>query len=67
MCRSTEDFWAILKREVYKSGYKAKRIPILIRRIKSCLKMMDENKIIELAESTFKRIQFVSKNDVRER
>ena len=66
-CRSIGYFLAIIKREVYKNGYKAKTFPILIRRIKSCMKNVDEKLIIELAESTSKRIQLVARNDVRER
>ena len=65
-CLPIEDFWAILKRQVYKGGYQAKNIDVLIRRIKYCLKTIDQDLVKLLAEGASKRIYLVGKNDVKE-
>lgn len=64
--RPIEDFWALLKSQVYANGWRAQNIPQLITRIKYCLKKIDRSAVRALADSTKKRIDAVRRNGVIE-
>ncbi|KAL4469145.1 hypothetical protein ABPG72_005915 [Tetrahymena utriculariae] len=65
-CRPIEDFWAILKAQVYKNNYKANSFDSLIDRIKMCLKNIDKKLVQPLANSTIKRQDQVRRKGVIE-
>ena len=50
-CRPIENFWSILKGEVYKNNWQAENIDKLRDRIKYCLRKIDLNLIQSLARS----------------
>ena len=58
--RSIEDFWADLKREVYKKNWSAKNIIELKQRIKNCLRKMDVNNAKERASETLPRLNKIA-------
>ena len=58
-CRPIEDFWSILKGKVYENNWIAKDILTLERRIKKCLKEVDQGTILNLIESVTTRINNV--------
>ena len=62
--RPVEDFWAILKREVYKNGWSTKSIPNLIARIRSSLKKIDQTLVQRLMEGVVKRLDTVRRHGV---
>jgi len=64
--RPIEDFWSLLKKDVYAKGWKAKNTDQLITRIKYCLKKIDKNVVQQLAMSTKKRIDHVRRHGVIE-
>jgi hypothetical protein len=59
--RSIEDFWADLKREVYKKNWSAKNIIELKQRIKNCLRKMDVNNAKERASETLPRLNKIAR------
>ncbi len=59
--RPIEDFWADLKREVYKKNWSAQNITKLKRRICYCLKKMDLKKIQERASEVHKRLDSIAR------
>ena len=54
--RCIEDFWSLIKGEVYKDGWEAENLDQLEKRIKYCFKNFDKKLVHELAESTQRRI-----------
>ena len=66
-CRPIEDFWSILKGKVYENNWIAKDIPTLERRIKKCLKEVDQGTILNLIESVTTRINNVRMYEVIEK
>jgi hypothetical protein len=65
-CRPIENFWSILKGNVYKNNWQAENIDQLKRRINFCLKNINANVIQNLARSIPTRIDFVRRNGVIE-
>ena len=51
-CRPIEDFWSILKVEVYKNNWQAKDLDALRKRIVYCLKKIDKQAVQDMIGST---------------
>ena len=62
-----EDFWSILKEDVYAKGWKAESTNQLINRIKYCSKKMDPDLVQKLFEKTKKKIDFIRRDGVIEK
>ena len=58
-CRAIENFWRILKGDVYKNNWKAENLEKLQCRIKYCLKKIDLVTVQNLANSTPKKLDSV--------
>ena len=58
-CRAIENFWSILKGDVYKNNWKAENLEKLQCRIKYCLKKIDLVTVQNLANSTPKKLDSV--------
>lgn len=65
--RPIEDFWAILKGQVYKNGWEAKSVPQLIQRIRYCLSTFEQSTIQSLFSSIPRRLDNVRRKGVIER
>ena len=63
--RAIEDWWAILKREVYKNGWAAKNVDQLRNRIMYCVKNIDVKVVQDLAASTHKRLDQIRRYGVK--
>ena len=63
--RAIEDWWAILKREVYKDGWTAKNVNQLKIRIMSCVRNIDVKVVQVLAGSTHKRLDQIRRYGVK--
>ncbi|KAL4473425.1 hypothetical protein ABPG72_012104 [Tetrahymena utriculariae] len=63
--RSIEDFWAHLKQQVYKNDWSAKTIEQLEERIKSRLKIIDTDFVLNLASQTHKRILEIATHGIQ--
>ena len=63
--RPIEDFWAILKRHVYKDGWTAKRIVDLKARIRLAIRNIDVKVVQKLALSVHKRLDQIRRYGVR--
>lgn len=64
--RFIEDFWAILKSNVYARGWKADNTEQLIRRIKYCLQHFNQDVVRNLAESTRERLDEIRRHGLVE-
>lgn len=62
--RPIEDFWGILKREVYKNNWKANSIPELKRRIVWTLSKIDPKLVVKLSRRVRARLEIVRKHGV---
>ena len=60
--RPIEDFWAILKGEVYKGGWKTDDFDVLKKKIRLCLRKMDQNLVQDLIAGTSARLNKI-RND----
>ena len=60
--RPIEDFWTILKGEVYKGGWKANDFDVLKKKIRLCLRKMDQNLVQDLIADTSARLNKI-RND----
>lgn len=60
--RPIEDFWAMLKRIVYRDGWEAKNIDQLRNRIQASYRKIDLKVVQKLAQSTIKRIDAIRRN-----
>jgi hypothetical protein len=58
--RPIEDFWAILKRDVYMDGWTANNVDKLEFRIRYCLRKIDFKAAQELVATTYKRLLTLS-------
>ena len=65
-CRPIENFWSILKGEVYKNNWQAENLDQLRNRIKYCLGKVDFNLIQSLARSIPGHVDKVRRNGVIE-
>ena len=65
-CRPIENFWGILKGEVYKNNWQAKNLQQLENRIKLCLTKINFELIQQLMESIPSRLDKVRRNGVIE-
>ena len=63
--RPIEDYWAILKREVYIDGWTAKNVDQLESRIRYCLKKMDVKVVQNLVATTHKRLDQIRRYGVK--
>ena len=63
--RAIEDWWAILKREVYKDGWTAKNVNQLKIRIMSCVRNIYVKVVQDLAGSTHKRLDQIRRYGVK--
>ena len=57
--RPIEDFWGILKTNVYENNWSAKNVSELKKRIQLCLKKMDSNLVQKTARTVQKRLDTV--------
>ena len=64
--RPIENFWGILKQEVYKNGWEAQTESQLITRIKYCLKKVDQSTIQRLFSGIPKRLDEIRRHGVIE-
>jgi len=64
--RPIEDFWSLLKADVYKNGWKAKNIQQLKHRIQYCFRKVGHTLVQRLIETVKKRIDCVRRNGVKE-
>lgn len=64
--RVIEDFWGVLKTNVYRKGWEAKTTDQLINRIKYCLKKIDFRVVQKLTSDTLKRIDNVRRKGLVE-
>jgi hypothetical protein len=62
--RPIEDFWAILKQNVYNDNWQATNIGQLKKRVTWCLSKLDSKLIQRLAQSTAKRLDTVARHGV---
>lgn len=62
--RPIEDFWANLKREVYKGGWAANNLDVLKNRIKYCLSKIEISVVQKHAESVNKRLDHIRRYGV---
>ena len=65
-CRPIENFWSILKGHVYKNNWQAENLIKLRARIESCLKKVDLELILRLAQSVPRRVNNVRNNGLIE-
>ncbi len=63
--RPIEDYWAILKREVYMDGWTANNVDKLESRIRHCLKKMDVKVVQNLVATTHKRLDEIRRYGVK--
>ena len=56
--RPIEDFWGIIKDDVYRDGWSAPDLVALRKRIQQSIKKFDLKRVQRLAASTIKRIDF---------
>lgn len=66
-CRPIEDFWSLIKGEVYKNGWEAKDLKQLENKIKYCLKNFDNARIRDLILTIPRRLDYVRRHGVIER
>jgi hypothetical protein len=64
--RPIEDFWGIIKAEVYKNNWQAKNLVQLRARITNCFKKVQLDVIQSLARSIPRRLDCVRRNGVVE-
>ena len=64
--RPIEDFWSLLKGEVYKNGWKASNLTQLRKKILKCLKNFDDTSLQRLSSATSKRLEIVRRLDIVE-
>ena len=62
--RPIEDFWGILKANVYKGGWQANNLQQLESRIRTCLKNIDMSLVQRLIGGTIRRIDRMRRNGV---
>ena len=60
--RPIEDFWGILKTNVYENNWSAKNVSQLKKKIQLCLKKMDSNLVQKIAGTVQKRLDTVRRN-----
>ena len=60
--RPIEDFWGILKTNVYENNWSAKNVSQLKKKIQLCLKKMDSNLVQKIAGTVQKRLNTVRRN-----
>ena len=65
-CRPIEDFCSILKGLVYKDNWQAENIIKLRRRIKNCLKKVDEKLVQILCRTVTRRLDNIRQNNLIE-
>ena len=65
-CRPIENFWGILKGEVYKNNWQAENLQQLENRIKLCLTKINFELIQQLMESIPSRLDKVRRNGIIE-
>ena len=63
--RAIEDFWALLKRDVYKDGWSAKTTNELKNRIAACVRNFDVKVVQRLAASTHRRLDQIRRYGVK--
>ena len=62
--RAIEDFWAMLKRDVYKNGWSTNIISNLERRIRYCASRLDLNDVQKLVQGTNTRLDQIRRYGV---
>ena len=65
--RPIEDFWSILKGEVYKSGWETDDFDVLKKKIRLCLRKIDQNLVLDLISGTSARLNKIRKNGLIEK
>jgi hypothetical protein len=63
--RPFEDFWAILKRDVYMDGWTADNVDKLESGIRYCLRKIDVKVVQELVATTHKRLDQIRRFGVK--
>ena len=66
-CRPIEQFWALLKTQVYKSNWQAKNLEQLRNRIRYCVSKVPHTVVQALVRSTILKIDYVRKHGVIEK
>ena len=64
--RENEDFWSILKGEVYKNSWKADNMAQLKERINYFSKKVDPNLIQKITEGVYRRLDRIRRNGLPE-
>ena len=64
--RPIEDFWSILKRELYKNNWKAENVAQFKDIIKYCVKKVDLHLIQKLTEGVYRRLDSIRRNGLAE-
>ena len=62
--RPIEDFWGCLKHKVYDRGWAAKSTLELEKRIRFCLKKIDQKFVQDLALTTRKRLDRIARKGI---
>ena len=65
--RPIEDFWSILKGEVYKSGWETDDFDVLKKKIRLCLRKIDQNLVLDLISGTSARLNKIRNNGLIEK
>ena len=60
--RPIEDFWSILKGEVYKGEWETDDFDVLKKKIRLCLRKMDQNLVQDLIAGTSARLNKIRNN-----
>ena len=63
--RPIEDFWGCLKQKVYDRGWAAKSTLELEKRIRFCLKKIDQKFVQDLALTTRKRLDRIARKGIK--
>ena len=65
--RPIEDFWSILKGKVYENAWRAQDLVQLEKKIRFCIKNMDQNLVQDLLASTATRLNDIRRNGLIEK
>jgi hypothetical protein len=63
--RPIEDFWAYIKREVYKNNWAAENLDQLRRRIEYVFKNLDPKLVHKLGKASFTRVDAARRHGIK--